>query len=85
MTDDWACRNVVELLTAYLEGALDDATAASISSHLAECPGCDRYLEQLKLTIALTGELAQDERTPLSATEAAELTTAFRATFGDAS
>jgi anti-sigma factor RsiW len=51
------CEEFVELVTAFLEGALDEATESDFVEHLAECPGCDRYLDQFRTTIAELGEL----------------------------
>ncbi|WP_426513710.1 anti-sigma factor family protein [Dactylosporangium sp. McL0621] len=51
------CDEFVELVTAYLEGALDPATEQRFAAHLAECEGCDRYLEQIRRTIAELGRL----------------------------
>ncbi|HZP50059.1 anti-sigma factor family protein [Actinocrinis sp.] len=48
------CDEFVELVTAYLDGALDAHTAARFTEHLAACDGCDRYLEQIRHTV---GEL----------------------------
>jgi anti-sigma factor RsiW len=49
--DDLACIQVVELVTDYLEGALPAVEARRLGRHLATCPGCREYLEQLR-TIA---------------------------------
>jgi len=54
MTDDLACIQVVELVTEYLEGAMAPAEAAALEHHLATCPGCTEYLEQMR---ALAGSL----------------------------
>ena len=51
------CDEFVELVTAYLEGHLDPATEQRFVAHLAECDGCDRYLEQLRQTIQALGHL----------------------------
>jgi anti-sigma factor RsiW len=59
--DDLACAEAVELVTAYLEGALDPAARARIDEHLADCPGCTIYLEQMRQTIATTGRLAESD------------------------
>ena len=47
-----SCQELVELVTDYLEGALDvgDQTRA-FDAHIAGCPDCTRYLQQLELTI----------------------------------
>lgn len=53
-----SCADVVELMTAYLEGALDPVTERRFADHLAGCEGCHRYLEQLRETVRLTGRLS---------------------------
>ena len=65
----------VELVTAYLDGALDAATARRFVEHLAECDGCDRYLDQIHRTIGELGHLPTDE---LPAEASDGLLTAFR-------
>jgi anti-sigma factor RsiW len=47
------CNELVELVTDYLDGALDAAETARIREHLAICDGCERYLEQFRDTIHL--------------------------------
>lgn len=51
------CDEFVELVTAYLDGALDAGTQRRFVEHLAGCDGCDRYLEQIRRTIAALGHL----------------------------
>jgi predicted anti-sigma-YlaC factor YlaD len=58
------CRDLVELLTDYLEGAMPDADRARLEEHLAGCEGCTRYLEQMRITIRLTGALTDDAIPP---------------------
>jgi anti-sigma factor RsiW len=48
------CQELVELVTDYLEGELPRDAAARFESHLAACPGCEVYLEQVRTTIAVT-------------------------------
>jgi anti-sigma factor RsiW len=48
------CNELVELVTDYLEGALAPEDAARFDAHVASCPGCDIYLEQVRSTIAVT-------------------------------
>jgi anti-sigma factor RsiW len=48
------CQELVELVTDYLEGALAPEDAARFEAHVASCPGCDTYLEQVRSTIAVT-------------------------------
>jgi anti-sigma factor RsiW len=54
---DLACRELVELVTEYLDGALDVSARARLDAHLAECGGCERYLEQLRQTVRVAGLL----------------------------
>jgi len=58
------CDEFVELVTAYLEGALDQATEQRFVDHLAECDGCDRYLEQIRTTIDALGHLPAQRLAP---------------------
>jgi anti-sigma factor RsiW len=45
------CDEFVELVTAYLDGSLDPETGRRFAEHLAECEGCERYLEQIRGTV----------------------------------
>ena len=54
------CAEFVELVTAYLEGTLTVEERTAFDEHLAVCPGCDRYLEQFRVTIGLLGELPEE-------------------------
>lgn len=69
------CRDVVELMTDYLEGALSPEDRARFEDHIAGCDGCRAYLEQLRETRKVAGRLAS-ERIPDSLQ--AELLNAFR-------
>ena len=51
------CQEMVELVTDYLEGAMAPALRARFEAHLAGCEGCAAYLDQLRTTIRLAGEL----------------------------
>ena len=61
MTPEVTCKELVELVTDYLEGALSPAERARFESHLDMCSGCAAYLEQFRTTIALTGRLAEGD------------------------
>jgi anti-sigma factor RsiW len=58
------CDEFVELVTAYLDGVLDPATEQRFVTHLAECDGCDRYLDQIRQTIGALGHLPADSLDP---------------------
>jgi anti-sigma factor RsiW len=49
--DPLVCREFVELVTDYLEGALPEPERVRFEAHLAECDGCDGYLEDMRLLV----------------------------------
>jgi anti-sigma factor RsiW len=57
---DLNCDEFVELVTAYLEGGLDQDTERHFVEHLAVCDGCDRYLDQIRVTVQTLGQLPAD-------------------------
>jgi predicted anti-sigma-YlaC factor YlaD len=59
-----SCAQIVELVTAYLEGALGPDDRERVEEHLVFCNGCDQYLEQMRLTIEVTGRLEPGELPP---------------------
>jgi len=77
---DLACEEVVELVTDYLEGGLDPDTTRAVDAHLAQCPGCDAYLEQMRGTISALGRVPVET---LSEQARADLIAAFRGAHGD--
>lgn len=59
-----SCREVVELVTAYLDGALTEAEELRFEEHLAMCDGCSAYLEQMRLTLRVAGALRPEAVDP---------------------
>jgi predicted anti-sigma-YlaC factor YlaD len=53
--DPLRCREVVELVTDYLEDALAPEDAVRLEGHLAQCDPCVRYVEQVRQTIRAAG------------------------------
>ncbi|MGH3003842.1 MAG: zf-HC2 domain-containing protein [Gaiellaceae bacterium] len=70
-----SCQELVELVTDYLEGALDDADLRRFEEHLAVCENCEHYLDQLRATIRIAGTVTLDD---LSADAESTLLAAFR-------
>ena len=64
MSDELACRDVVELLSDYLDGALDPGTRAHLEAHLAGCDGCTMVLDQLRATVRRSGGLTDEALSP---------------------
>ena len=54
------CNEIVELVTAYLDGSLDVETRARFDMHLLDCDGCDNYLQQFRATIGTLGNISDD-------------------------
>jgi anti-sigma factor RsiW len=69
------CRELVELVTEYLEERLSPIARVRFESHLAECEACQTYLEQFRQTIRVLGRLPEESLSP-EAREA--LLTVFR-------
>ena len=61
---DLTCKEVVELVTDYLEGALSTEDRLDFERHLVWCSWCRDYLDHVRTTIELTGK--PDEREPPS-------------------
>ena len=55
------CQELVELVTDYLEGQLDPARVAALDEHLANCDGCDAYVEQMRQTVRALRGLADGQ------------------------
>ena len=51
------CNEFVEMVTAFLDGALDAQAERRFVDHLAVCTGCERYFEQFQETVRTLGEL----------------------------
>ena len=69
------CRQVVELMTDYIEGTLGAADRARFEEHIAGCDGCRAYLAQMRLTRMIVGRLAD---VPVPELVEHELLEAFR-------
>jgi len=79
VTDDIACREMVELMSDYLEGALIGEELARFDRHLAGCDGCERALDQLRQTVRLTGMLRVEDVPPQERATLLQLYRAWRA------
>ena len=59
-----SCKELVELVTEYLEGTLSPADRARFEEHLTICPGCITYVEQIRQTIRLVGRIDEESISP---------------------
>jgi len=64
---DMTCHELVELVTAYLEGALPPAERERFEAHRHGCPGCRAHVSQVRLTVSSLGQLQPSPDEDLSA------------------
>ena len=70
-----SCRELVRLITDYLEGTLSVRDRRRFDRHLRGCDGCTTYVEQMRQTIRLCGTLTEQDISPAAR---AELLAVFR-------
>ncbi len=58
------CRDLVELITEYLEDRLNPVDRMRFEAHLAECDACQRYMDQFRQTIRVLGRLPEESLSP---------------------
>jgi predicted anti-sigma-YlaC factor YlaD len=63
-THDITCRELVEVITDFLEGALPVEQRDLVERHLAMCTWCETYLDQMQHTLTLVGRLRDDDVAP---------------------
>lgn len=61
---EMTCKELVELVTDYLEGVLAPENRTRFDEHLAACPFCTIYLEQMRQTVKTLGTLPEDTLPP---------------------
>jgi anti-sigma factor RsiW len=59
--DDLACIDLVNKMTEYLDGKLDESHREGIERHLEVCDGCRAALDQFQTVIRLVGRLTSDD------------------------
>ena len=73
--EEMTCRELVELVTDYLEGTLPGQDRIRLQAHLAECPYCEEYVAQMRRTVAALGALPPE---PVDPAREQDLLEAFR-------
>ena len=74
-THPLVCQEAVELMSDYVEGSLSRRDRRRLEKHLAACPHCSMYLEQIRVTIAASGVVGPEDLEPEALDE---LTDVFR-------
>ena len=77
-TEPMDCNELVELVTAYLDEALDPDTRERFDLHLLECDGCENYLEQFRVTVRTVGRIRDAQLDPAFRNRLLEAFRAFR-------
>jgi anti-sigma factor RsiW len=62
--DELTCQALVEIVTDYLDGSMTAGERLRFEEHLAICPGCDAYVDQMRETIRLSGMLREEDLDP---------------------
>lgn len=55
------CREIVELVTDYLEGSMPAERRLGFEEHVAICPPCRNYFDQFRHTVELGKKIEEDE------------------------
>jgi predicted anti-sigma-YlaC factor YlaD len=63
-SNELTCRELVEVVTEYLEGTMEPEDRLRFEEHLAFCTWCVDYLDQVRETIRVTGALKEEHLTP---------------------
>ena len=63
-TPPLTCRELVQLITDYLEGGLSRRDRRRFERHLRGCDGCTTYVEQMRDTVRLAGAVGEGDLTP---------------------
>jgi anti-sigma factor RsiW len=75
---DLDCDELVELVTEYLDGALDPVAQRRVTDHLALCDGCGTYVAQFRTTVGELGHLPAEQVAELPVPTRDALLAAFR-------
>jgi primosomal protein N'' len=59
-----SCKELVELVTEYLEGSLSWRQRRRFDKHLALCHGCNAYVEEFRVTLRALGTLREEDVPP---------------------
>ncbi|MDX6615678.1 MAG: hypothetical protein QOD60_769 [Solirubrobacterales bacterium] len=68
-----ACQELVEIVTAYLDGAMSRRDRKRFEAHISGCDNCTTYVEQMRQTIAATGSVAEETIDPAARDELLEV------------
>ena len=64
-----ACQELVEIVTAYFDGAMSRRDRKRFEAHISGCENCSTYVEQMRQTIEATGSLSEEQIDPAARDE----------------
>ena len=64
-----ACQELVEIVTAYFDGAMSRRDRKRFEAHISGCDNCRTYVEQMRQTIAATGSISEEQIDPAARDE----------------
>ena len=59
-----SCREIVQLVTEYLEGTMPPETRLRFERHVAICPPCRGFLGQMRETLRISGQITEESISP---------------------
>ncbi len=62
--EEMTCRELVDVITDFIEGKLPEADRVRFEAHLRICPYCRNYLDQMRETILSLGGLREESLSP---------------------
>jgi anti-sigma factor RsiW len=62
--DEMSCKELVAVISDYLEGTMGAEDRLRFEAHLEECPYCVNYLEQMRATVEALGGLSEESIAP---------------------
>jgi anti-sigma factor RsiW len=60
LPDQLTCKQIVEVVTDYVEGRLAVDERTRFEHHLVYCEGCRRYVDQMRATIRAAGAVREE-------------------------
>jgi anti-sigma factor RsiW len=81
--DDLSCKELVELITDYLEDRLPPPVRTRFEMHLGYCAPCRAYLTQMRETVRLAGRLSEETLPPRSKEQLLDAFRGWKRTRGD--
>ena len=60
VSDEMSCRELVQVINDYIEGVMPPGDRKRFEEHLAVCPGCQTYLDQMRQTVSALGRLSEE-------------------------